>query len=78
MPESRCWTGVEVFDGGGLGEAEALGWAGASGVGREGGDAGGAGEEGGLEVWTELPMGVMQPRPVTTTRFTDDPLRFQL
>ena len=37
--------GVEVFDCGGLGEAEAGGRAGCFGVGREGGDAGGAGEE---------------------------------
>ena len=44
-------AGVEVFDGGGLGEAEALGCrAGGFGVGREGGDAGGSGEEGGAEV----------------------------
>ena len=44
-------AGVEVFDGGGLGEAEALSFAtGGFGVGREGGDAGGAGEEGGAEV----------------------------
>jgi hypothetical protein len=47
--------GIEVFDGGGLGEAEALGlvvsFAGRGfGVGREGGDAGGSGEEGGAEV----------------------------
>jgi len=43
-------TGIEVFDGGGLGEAEALGVAGSFGVGREGSDAGGAVEEGGAEV----------------------------
>ena len=42
-------AGVEVFDGGGLGEAEALGGAGGFGVGREGSDAGLAGEEGGAE-----------------------------
>ena len=48
-------AGVEVFDGGGSGEAEALGFivsfaGGGFGVGREGRDAGGAGEERGAEV----------------------------
>jgi hypothetical protein len=41
--------GVEVFDVAGPGEAEALGGAGRFGVWREGGDAGGAGEEGAAE-----------------------------
>ena len=48
-------AGVEVFDGGGLGEAEALRLVmsfatGSFGIGREGSDAGGASEEGGAEV----------------------------
>lgn len=62
--------GVEVFDGGGLGEAEALSWTGGFGIGREGAMPVAPVKR---EVWksgTELPMGVMQPRPVTTTRFT--------
>ena len=48
-------AGVEVFDGAGLGEAEALGLVvgfagGGFWIGREGRDAGGSGEEGGAEV----------------------------
>ena len=44
-------AGVEVFDGGGLGEAETLVFAtGSFGVGREGSDPGLAGEEGVAEV----------------------------
>src|SRR6266851_1273282 len=51
----EVFAGIEVFYGGGLGEAEALGlvarFAGGSfGVGREGGDASGPVEEGGAEV----------------------------
>jgi len=45
-------AGVEVFYGGGLGEAEALGLAARGfGIGREGRDSGLAGEEGGAEVF---------------------------
>ena len=43
-------AGIEVFNGGGLGEAEPLGVAGGFGVGREGSDARGAVVEGGAEV----------------------------
>ena len=55
MPESRWFCWVEVFDCGGLGEAEALGFivgfAGRGlGIGREWGDAGCSREEGGAEV----------------------------
>jgi hypothetical protein len=44
------FAGVEAFDGSRLGEAEALSFAGGFGVGREGSDASGSGEEGGPEV----------------------------
>ena len=55
-------AGIEVFHGGGLGEAEALGlvvrFAGGSfGVGREGSDASGPVEEGGAEVWYGVAYG---------------------
>ena len=42
-------AGVEVFDGGGVGEAETLRGAGRLWIGREGGDAGGPSEERGAE-----------------------------
>jgi hypothetical protein len=43
-------AGIEVFDGGGLSETEALGVSGSFRIGREGSDAGGAVIEGGAEV----------------------------
>jgi hypothetical protein len=42
-------AGIEVLDGGRAGEAEALGFAGGFGVGREWGDARGSTKEGGAE-----------------------------
>ena len=50
MPDVEVLAGVEVFDGGRLAEAEALGVAGGLRVVRDGSDAGGPGEEGGAEV----------------------------
>ncbi len=103
MPESRCWRGSKSLTAAVRGEAEALGFAGGFGVGREGGDAAGPVEDGGAvkrralgfaggfrvgreggdaagplkmavrKAATLLPIGVMQPRPVTTTRFTSSP-----